>query len=139
VGSIADRPLSARNIEMIRGQFFAAQPERIGRQTRPPDCLEPPGNAADRQCSVAPRRSGQDDSRPFANIMGSALWQEEAPATPADTEIASIANAFLILNDEARMSNDERIASFVIVFVILFLNAYPSGVSQKRPTINSGL
>jgi len=41
--------------------------------------------------------------------MGSALWQGEAPATPADTGFAYIAKAFLILNDEARMSNDERI------------------------------
>ena len=41
--------------------------------------------------------------------MGSALWQGEAPATPDGTGFASIGNAFLILNDEARMSNDERI------------------------------
>jgi len=41
--------------------------------------------------------------------MGPALWQGEVPATPGDNGIASIANAFLILNDEARMSNDEGI------------------------------
>jgi len=42
----------------------------------------------------------QDDSRLFANTMGSTLWQGEALPTPNDTGVASIANAFLTLNDE---------------------------------------
>jgi hypothetical protein len=37
--------------------------------------------------------------------MGPALWQEQAPATPADIEFASSATALRSLNDEIRMSN----------------------------------
>ena len=43
--------------------------------------------------------------------MGSALQQGEVLATPGGIGFASIAKALLILNDEARMSNDERIPS----------------------------
>src|SRR5437773_10798900 len=45
--------------------------------------------------------------RLFANTMGSALRQGEVLATPGGTGFASTAKALLILNDEARMSNDE--------------------------------
>ena len=45
------------------------------------------------------------DNTPFANTKGSALWQEQAPATPADIGIASSATAWRSFNDEIRMSN----------------------------------
>src|SRR5438876_11415033 len=52
--------------------------------------------------------SEQDGSTPFASTAGLILWQEEAPATPDDSGFASSVSALLILNDEVRMSNDER-------------------------------
>jgi hypothetical protein len=39
--------------------------------------------------------------------MGPVLWQGEALAIQTGSEAVSIAKALLILNDEARMSNDE--------------------------------
>jgi hypothetical protein len=36
------------------------------------------------------------------------LWQGKAQAIQAGSEAVSIAKALLILNDEARMSNDEE-------------------------------
>ncbi len=60
--------------------------------------------------------------------MGSALQQGEVLATPGGIGFASIAKAFFILNDEARMSNDERIPSPVIVLQLLI--AYSSTITS---------
>ncbi len=60
--------------------------------------------------------------------MGSALQQGEVLATPGSIGFASIAKAFFILNDEARMSNDERITSPVIVLQLLI--AYSSKITS---------
>ncbi len=46
-GSTTDRPWSARNVEMIPGQFFVAQREKIDDQMRPRDYSVRRGTDAD--------------------------------------------------------------------------------------------
>src|SRR4029077_16288985 len=83
-GSIADRPWYARNAGTTHGQFFDAPWVRTDRQMRPRDCIAPPGSQADQHSSTGLLLPGRCDNTPVANIVGSALWQEQAPATPAD-------------------------------------------------------
>ena len=92
---------------MTHAQFFAAFRARTDRQMRPRDCSAPPASEADQQNSAVLLLLGRCDSTPVANTKGSALWQEQAPATPADIEFASSATASVTLNDECRMSNVE--------------------------------
>src|SRR5262245_9637610 len=72
---------------------------------RPRDCSAPPCSAVDRRNSAGFRRPGRCAGTPAVNTTGSVLWQEQAPATPADIEFASSATALRSFNDEIRMSN----------------------------------
>jgi len=87
------------------GQFFAVPEAKSDRQMRPRDCSAQPGNAADQRNSAGLLLPERCDSTPVANITGLVLWQEQAPATPADIEFASSATALRSFNDEIRMSN----------------------------------
>ena len=95
-------------LERLTGNFSSLLEARTDRQMRPRDCSAPPGSAVDQQSSAGLPLPGQCDSTPVANITGSVLWQEQAPATPADIEFASSATALRSLNDEIRMSNGFR-------------------------------
>src|SRR5262249_36887601 len=99
-GSITDRPCSAQNAGRIPGRFFVVPEGRADRQMQPRGCSARPCSAVDQRNSATLQRSGRCDSTPVANIMGSALWQEQAPATRDDIEFASSATASVTLNDE---------------------------------------
>ena len=90
---------------MTHGQFFVAHRARTDRQMRPRDCSAPLGSEADQQSSAELPLPGRCDSTPVANTRVSVLWQEQAPAIPADIGFASSATALRSFNDEIRMSN----------------------------------
>ena len=92
-------------LERLTGNFSSLLEARTDRQMRPRDCSAPPGSAADQQSSAGLPLLGRCDNTPFANTKGSVLWQEQAPATPADIGFASSATALRSFNDEIRMSN----------------------------------
>src|SRR5262249_18447842 len=98
--STEDRPWSGRNAGTTHRQLFFALEAKSDRQMRPRHCSVPPGSAVDQQSSAKLLRPERCDNTRCANTKESVLWQEQAPATPADIGFASSAPALRSFNHE---------------------------------------